>query len=66
MVLCVQNGATKVVSQERACGAGAELQVMSCREMSCREMSCGALSFDSCLREIHLEPAGIDYQVVMS
>ena len=29
-------------------------------------MCCGELSFDSCLREIHLEPAGIDYQVVRS
>ena len=61
MVLCVLNSATKVVSQERACGAGDELQVMSCGEMSC-----GETSFDSCLREIHLEPAGIDYQVVRS
>ena len=32
----------------------------------CRVLCCGVLSFDSCLREIHLEPAGIDYQVVRS
>ena len=32
----------------------------------CRVLCCGVLSFDSCLREIHLEPADIDYQVVRS
>ena len=32
----------------------------------CGVLCCGVLSFDSCLREIHLEPAGIDYQVVRS
>ena len=32
----------------------------------CRVLCCGVLSFDSCLREIHLESAGIDYQVVRS
>ena len=29
-------------------------------------MCFGVLSFDSCLREIHLELADIDYQVVRS
>ena len=29
-------------------------------------MCFGVLSFDSCLCEIHLEPAGVDYQVVRS
>ena len=32
----------------------------------CGVLCCGVLSFDSCLREIHLEPVGIDYQVVRS
>ena len=32
----------------------------------CGVLCCGVLSFDSCLREIHLEPVGIDYHVVRS